>query len=331
MANSTRAWAFVTAIAAGLLIGVSTAAGAGGPIIPSGTFGDGPVGPGGTPGSEFRYVTVGTDPTILVRISTDGGRLGNQRMLDGSWSVPAVTVLGDAGGLSADGNTLVLMKPVYRPRQAERTRMLVVETRRFQTERRLNLEGTFSFDAISPNGRHLYLVQYADPRDPLDYRVRSYDLARGRFEPGSIVDPDEPDEKMTGQPVSRQTSPDGRWAYTLYGGGEETFIHALDTRAGIAQCVDLEQFKPSQLYMLRLDVDSATGAITVLRKNRPEATVTPGSFEVTDLTAAPTAGESVTADDAGGDWVGFAALAVGIALLTGAGLMVVRRHRRAAA
>jgi hypothetical protein len=331
MANSTRVWAFVTAIAAGLLIGVPAASAAGGPAIPSGTFGDGPVGPGGEPGSEFRYVTVGTRPTTLVSISTDGGRLRNQRMLDGSWALPAVTLFGDAGGLAADGNTLVLIEPNYGPRPPERTKMLVVETRRFRTQQRLNLDGTFSFDAISPNGRHLYLVQYASPRDPLDYRVRSYDLARARFEPGAIVDPDEPDEKMTGQPVSRQTSPDGRWAYTLYGGGEETFIHALDTQAGIAQCVDLEQFKRNQLYSLRLDVDSATGAITVLRKDRPEATVTPGSFEVTDLTTAPTAGESVTTDDAGADWVGFAALAVGIALLTGAGLMVVRRHRRAAA
>jgi hypothetical protein len=329
MVSSTRLWAFAMVIAAGLLIGAPAASGSGGPAIPSGTFGDGPVGPGSKAGTEFRYVTVGSQPTTLVSISTDGGRVRNQRTLDGSWALPAVTLFGDAGGLSVDGDTLVLIKPNYGPRPAERTRMVVVDTRRLRTERRLNLNGTFSFDAISPDGSHLYLVQYADPRDPLDYRVRSYDVADGRFDPGSIVDPDEPDEKMTGQPVSRATSPDGRWAYTLYGGGEETFIHALDTEAGIAQCVDLGQFKANQLYTLRLDVDPASGAITVLRKDDPEATVEPGGFEVTDLTAAPSPGASV-GGDAGGDWIGLAALAAGIALLTGAAILVVRHQRRAA-
>ena len=46
---------------------------------------------------------------------------------------------------------------------------------------------------------------------------------------------------MRGQPLTRATSPDGRWAYTLYdGAGKEPFIHALDTSTRSARCIDLD-------------------------------------------------------------------------------------------
>lgn len=46
---------------------------------------------------------------------------------------------------------------------------------------------------------------------------------------------------MRGYPVTRAVSPDGRWAYTLYdGGGRHPFVHALDTAAGTAACIDVE-------------------------------------------------------------------------------------------
>jgi hypothetical protein len=320
----------LTATLASFFAIAGTALAAGGPLIPSGTYGTGPVGPGSRPDTSYRYVAVGNDPTILERISTDGGRVNRQLRLDGSWALPAVTILNDAGGLSADGTTLVLVKPNYRRPRAE-TELLLVDADRFRKLEHVTLDGTFSFDAISPDGSHLYLVQYADPRDPLDYRVRSYDISRHRFESGAIVDPDEPDEKMTGQPVSRKMSSDGRWAYTLYGGGEETFIHALDTKAGVAQCVDLHGFKPSQLYTLRLDVDRETGVITVIRGQRPEATVDPRTFAVTPVEQPAPPAETGGDGDAGGDWVGFAALAVGLGLLTGVAAMIVRHQRRAAA
>jgi hypothetical protein len=53
-----------------------------------------------------------------------------------------------------------------------------------------------------------------------------------------IVDPREPDEKLQGVPVTRVSSEDGRWAYTLYT-GEKPFIHALDTEGRTAVCIDL--------------------------------------------------------------------------------------------
>jgi hypothetical protein len=290
------------------------AAGAGGPL--SGTYGDGDV---TVPQSPYRYTTVsaGGRGIIVASVRKDGGEIDRYRDFDGRWALPAVTIGGDAGGLSADGRTLVMIEPSFGYR-VRKTSLLVLDTKGLRTRERLDLDGHFGFDAISSDGRLLYLVQYADPRDPLDYRVRAYDLAEDRFRAGRIVDPTEPDERMTGQPVSRQMSADGRWAYTLYGGGEETFIHALDTARATAVCVDLEQLPPRDLYRLALSVDPGSGEITVLRKGEPAAIVDSRTFAVSEPPT-PTAGDPATAQ--------WAAVAGGLALLAGSGALLVRRLR----
>lgn len=310
------------------VISTGPAAASGGPIIPAGVNGaDGVV---GGPGAELNYAVLGFKHSVVERISTADGSIEQYRQLRGSWALPAVTVLGHNAGLSADGETLVLIAPYSGP-HANDTSFRVLDTSGLKTRERLNLDGTVSFDAISPDGKLLYLVQYADPRDPLDYRVRAYDLAAGRFRPGDVVDPAKPNERMTGQPVSRQMSPDGRWAYTLYGGGEETFIHALDTAKATAVCVDLDQFKPNELFNIRLDVDPASGEITVLRGGRPAATVDPAGFEVSPVSSRREAGAGPTAGAAGADWVALLAIGGGLALLAATALITARRRRRAAA
>jgi len=288
---------------ASLFLWAGAASGSGGPLIPSGVYGAGGV---TVPGSEFRYATVfGGEAPVLEKIRVQGGSIQIYRTLRGGWSLPAVTITGRAGGLSADARTLVLIKQPYE-KPGPGTELLVLDTKRLRTEERIMLDGRFSFDAISPDGRLLYLVEYPDPRDPLNYRVRAYDLERDGFRPGRIVDPEEPGEQMTGQPIARQASPDGRWAYTLYGGGEETFIHALDTTAATAVCVDLEEIPARDLYLLGLSVDPATGAITVLRKREPVALVDPQDFAVTDAVAAE------AEDDASVPW---GAISAGLVLL----------------
>jgi hypothetical protein len=44
---------------------------------------------------------------------------------------------------------------------------------------------------------------------------------------------------MRGNPVTRATTPDGRWAYTLYDGNGRPFVHALDTSRLRARCIDV--------------------------------------------------------------------------------------------
>ena len=88
----------------------------------------------------------------------------------------------------------------------------------------------------------MYLIQYSQA-NLSDYAVRAYDLRARRLFRAPVVDPDEADEPMTGAPVTRATSPDGRWAYTLYNSAPHPFVHALDTERRTAVCIDLDGFR----------------------------------------------------------------------------------------
>ncbi len=102
------------------------------------------------------------------------------------------------------------------------------------------LHGAWAFDAFSPDGSFLYLIQYQGSPWAINgsYAVRAYSVNMRRLYPGALVDPREPDEKMTGQPVTRVEP--GAWAYTLYSRtGKRPFVHALDTAHRRAFCVDL--------------------------------------------------------------------------------------------
>jgi hypothetical protein len=133
------------------------------------------------------------------------------------------------------------------------------------------LKGDFSFDAVSPDGSLLYLIHYVAPNDPTRYLVRAYDLRRGRLLAKPIIDPHEPGEKMRGNPLSRTMSSNGRWAYTLYdGAGATPFVHALDTVARSARCIDLDGVPPgTDLWHLRLGIDIADKRLVVRDRAKP--------------------------------------------------------------
>ena len=56
------------------------------------------------------------------------------------------------------------------------TTLAVVDAERMRLRRQIRLRGDFSFDAISPDGRLLYLIEYLSKRDFTDYAVRAYDM-----------------------------------------------------------------------------------------------------------------------------------------------------------
>jgi hypothetical protein len=106
--------------------------------------------------------------------------------------------------------------------------------------RMLTLPGTWAYDAISPDGSVLYLVQYEDVSSSPTYRVRAYNLAARRLLARPMVDRTIGERLMRGWSVTRKTSSDGRWAYTLYARTKkEPFVHALDTVQRRAYCIDL--------------------------------------------------------------------------------------------
>jgi hypothetical protein len=159
------------------------------------------------------------------------------------------------------------------------TPLMVVDARRLGTLQVVRLHGDYSFDAISPRGSLVYLIEYTSPTDPTRYRVRAYDLAANRLLAQPVVDPREPGEKMGGSPLTRATSPDGRWAYTLYDGtGKTPFVHALDTSRRNARCIDLDALTGTNLSRLRLHVDAAAHTLTVNSGQRPVVVIDTRSF-----------------------------------------------------
>lgn len=215
-------------------------------------------------GQDVAYVTrrAGAD-TRLAAIDPYTERPRRRVILPGRLSVPAVAYDATPSGLTADGSTLVLIQPRRRFPRAD-TNFALVDTGTLRIRRRLALKGDFSFDALSPDGRLLYLIHYVSPRNPSRYEVRAYDLRRNRLLERAIVDPREPDERMSGLPVTRATGDGGRWEYTLYQGREYAFIHALDTRKAEAFCIDLDGLATPRdgLWGVKLDLDGGTLAVS---------------------------------------------------------------------
>ena len=215
------------------------------------------VGGSGVASGEARYVTIpaGGD-TVVARVELDGGRVDASTVLRGRFTIPAVAYDFTAAGLSADGSTLVLIRPRVAFPQRQTT-LALVDAVRLRLERVVRLEGDFSFDAVSPRGLLVYLVHYVSPRDPNRYEVRAYDVRRARLLPRPIVDPSGwTGATMRGRPLSRASTPDGRFAYTLYdGGGGTPFVHALDTTRLRARCIDLAPLAGRDLSRLRLRLD----------------------------------------------------------------------------
>ena len=279
------------------------------------------------PGDPYRYVAYSAgDRTTLAKIRRAGGVTLRHRQLRGAWVVAPVALDASTTGLSADGATLVLTNP-RRGLTQPVTRLVVIDTLTLQPTSRLTLRGDFTLDGVSPDGLRLYLIQYRDPRNnPLNYAVRAYDVTHRRLLPKPIVDARNPEEKMTGFPMTRTMSPDGRWAYTLYGGGDENFVHALDTARVRAFCVDLPGLLPDELGTLhlvarhgRVDLLNQSGA-TVRRIDASTFRVTKPPPE-----AAPAPAKVAAKDDTPSD--GFPwGLAAAVVAIAAAAMFALRRR-----
>ena len=107
----------------------------------------------------FHYVTVpnGTTGTLLEKIDAHSSVYWWMR-LPGSWGTPTIGNGAISGqGLARDGRTLVLasLSGPFAPR----SRFLVVDPHRMKILRTITLKGAFSFDALSPSGSRMYLIQ----------------------------------------------------------------------------------------------------------------------------------------------------------------------------
>ena len=206
-------------------------------------------------GAPLRYVTLGSDrTTVVAAVQVRGGRVVRSNVVRGFYGVPLVAYDGTTGGVSGNGRSLVLGSDGPLPGERGTTGFVVLDTRSLRPRQQLRLPGSWSFDAISPDGSLVYLVEHLSAGTNPRYRVRVYDLETDRLVPGAIVDRVERETVMRGRPVTRATSADGRWAYTLYARpAASPFVHALDTQRSEAFCVDLPIRAPQAKQMgLRL-------------------------------------------------------------------------------
>jgi hypothetical protein len=281
--------------------------------------------------SRYLSVTAGGRTAVLAQ-KTATGAVTSRLQLPGRFGIPLVAYDSTAGGLSADGRTLVLIRPrAGFPRRT--TTFAVLSTRRWLRLRRvIRLQGDFSYDALSPDGRSLFLINYLSAGDPTKYRVRVYDLQRNRLDPRAVVDPREDPDEMNGIPLSRAMSPDGRWAYTFYRGGDgKPFIHALDTVGRRAVCIDLDDLALARrnLTVLRLRV-AEHGARLDLRRRNGEiaAIVDTATFRVRSGPEAVKAVRAAAADgNSPGPGVLWPALAAALLAVAFAQRRVVRLGR----
>jgi hypothetical protein len=299
-------------------------------FLPATARGDGlpvPVdnaGPTGvvSPDGSARFVTLdASDRTLVAKINTAGGVILDWKRLPGRFTIPVVALDGTPGGMAHDGRTLALIRPRSAFPRASTT-LAFLSTRTMRITRITTLRGDFSFDALSPDGRVAYLIQYVNPNDATKYQVRALQTATGHLSPRPIVDPHERPDEMNGLPVTRATSADGRWHYTLYDGGAEgkPFVHALDTQAGKAKCIDLPPLG-HDVYSLHLRVSG--GTLAIADPKRDLATVNRATFKVSMSAASPNAAGHT---QGGGSSAPTALIAVLGLVLVLAGLTV--RHRR---
>jgi hypothetical protein len=302
-------------------LAAAPAALAGGPSPGVAQGGAGVVAPGG----GLRYTAVGTArQTTVVAIRARSGVIVRSATIAGGFGIPAVDFNGSKGGLSADGSTLVLGDTAIRNGPyplKKRSSFAVLSTKPLSLQARVTLKGDFSFDALSPDGSKLYLIQHMGGPNLNRYVVRAYDLDRQRLLPGRIADRTQRGWVMQGSPVTRATSAGGRWVYTLYmNPGGYPFVHALDTVRGVAHCIGIPWTgQQNALWKMRLALADGGRTLRLDRQSgRPYVAIATGTWRISHP-ATPSGG--------GGFPWWIVGVAGGVMLLAAAAALLLLRRR----
>lgn len=239
------------------------------------------------PGVGVRYDALSDNKTTFIEaIRKSDGQIRSAATVSGNWGIPLIALDGSTGGLSADGSTLVLgeASPPLGPNGSRaRSSFLVYDAKRSFERARFTLRGDFAYDALSPDGLTLYLIQHVSSSDLSRYVVRAYDLATDRLLPGRIADRTQRAWVMTGYAVTRVTSGDGRWVYTLYrNDGGYPFVHALDTVNRKAHCIGVPWTgSQANLSFLRLSLHDSGRRLDIhWRDGTPVASIDSQTFRL---------------------------------------------------
>ena len=195
--------------------------------------------PVGVPDARWGSVLTTTRSGVQT-IVRDAGLMADQSdaiTIEGAWRLPTFATDALPIGVSAGRSTIVLVEDGAKD-SAKTTRFAVLHLPFKKPARIVEIAGSFTYDAVSPNGSTIYAIEHLAAPPEGHYQVRAVDVASGTLKEGVIVDKSNIAEAMAGWPVAQLRREDGL-VLTLYRGAEHPFIHALDTVQGFAVCIDL--------------------------------------------------------------------------------------------
>lgn len=198
--------------------------------------------------SRIATITPDGDTTIVRDIVVEPGLSGPEVRVPGRWQLPTIGRDPIPVGRSPDGSTIALVEDAAAA--GGKTSRFAILEHHFQDKptqagdaplrllRVVELAGAFEYDALSPDGRILYVVEHLDAAAGGAYQVRAVDVATGLMRDAVIVDKANPDERMAGSAIAQVRRADGL-VLTLYDGPEHPFVHALNSIDAWAICIDL--------------------------------------------------------------------------------------------
>jgi len=179
--------------------------------------------PPGVATADGRRFFVAADGVVRTYDASSGALLGSHTV-GPDWVV---------GGVSPTGRWLALQRLDGRA-----TRIALLDTRAWRPVDTVRLAGRFEVDAVSADGRALFLIQHLTSEN---YLVWLYDLRSKRLSQPGDSQPKARPQLMTGYAWGGVASRDGRWLLTLYLNTSRNvaFVHALDVQRRRPLCIDL--------------------------------------------------------------------------------------------
>jgi hypothetical protein len=199
--------------------------------------------PLGTPSPDWTHLYT-VNGALLVDLDPQTGATQGTLRLPGNYQLPPADSAGVPGGLSQNGQWLVLESHSV----SSATRLLLVDTSYAKPPRQIDLNGDFTFDAVSNDGNRIFLIEHVSDNH---YFVRRFDVGIGQLDPNVIFDKSDGSAAMAGLRLSGMASPDGSFLYSVYIRQDKSaFIHALSlSDTGIAYCIELPGSGPWSLAL----------------------------------------------------------------------------------
>ena len=105
----------------------------------------------------MRYVALANGGATLAQKTGSAARILGRVTVKGRWGLPLVAYDNTVEGLVEGGPTLLLAHQIYAADGNLRSPTSFKD---------ITIPGTFSFDAASPDGRYVYLIEYFSSADP---------------------------------------------------------------------------------------------------------------------------------------------------------------------